>query len=70
MIEKTHQQLIDENEKLTRQLELSETVNREREISDNRYARKIYENGFVGVLVIFALASLYFLFAHAGLPHP
>lgn len=70
MTEKTHQQLIEENEGLKNDLKLAMALNKEREISDNRYARKIFETGFVGLIVIFALASLYFLFAHAGLPKP
>lgn len=70
MTEKTHQQLIDENESLTRQLELATALNKERDISDSRYARKIFETGFIALIVIFALASLYFIFAKTGLPQP
>lgn len=70
MAEKTQQQLLEEIESLRNALELEKRLKGEREVSNNMYARKIVETGFVGLLVIFALASLYYIFARAGIPHP
>jgi len=38
--------------------------------SDDRYAKKIVERIVFGVIVIFALAALFFIFTKVGLPVP
>lgn len=69
MTEKTQQQLIDENERLTRQLELQMALNKERETSDAKYAPMITKTIVFGIVGTAALFVLYAVLAKIGLPN-
>jgi hypothetical protein len=43
---------------------------KEREVSDDKYAAKTVEFIVYGTLVIFAMAALYLIFVRVGLPTP
>ena len=55
---------------LRSKLALAEALKAERNISDSRYSRILIEKIVFGVIILFALAALFFIFVKAGLPTP
>lgn len=69
-MEKTREQLEQELSKAESALLLQQKLSDERELNDERYARKMIESIVFTIVGIFALAALYVIFAKAGLPKP
>lgn len=70
MPEKTKEEIQEELEATQSELRLVKALKEERDLSDNRYARKIIEGIVFSIVGIFALAALYFIFIKVGLPKP
>lgn len=55
---------------LKMKLAIGQSEKRVFDSADERYAKKIIERIVFGVIVIFALAALFFIFTKVGLPTP